>query len=151
MRALRISLCILLIPGIHNFVWFHFLGNFNRDGFQISEFSRMVNLITACLTVVSIWFWGLAILERIAEFIYWALGRNSSREQWQAQLHQALRRSPTFAFLGAILWTIWTMAIYPFQLDFFLVSVPIGIASHLLAACLYLPLFYRWYQLARDS
>lgn len=153
-RSLRISLCILLVPGICNFICFQFPGSFGPTGFQMTKFDRTVNLVTLCLTVVSIWFWGLILLERIATLIYWVVGRKrvcrSTLQQWKQQLYQALQRGPNLAFLGAILWVIWIVAIYSLQLDFFSVSLPIGIAAHILAACLYLPLFYSWYRLERE-
>jgi hypothetical protein len=120
----------------------------------MTKFDRTVNLVTLCLTVVSIWFWGLILLERIATLIYWVVRRKrvcrSTLQQWKQQFYQALQRGPNLAFLGAILWVIWIVAIYSLQLDFFSVSLPIGIAAHILAACLYLPLFYSWYRLERE-
>ncbi|MDG2220901.1 MAG: hypothetical protein P8L85_05950 [Rubripirellula sp.] len=154
LRALRTSLYILLVPGIYNFICFHFPELFSNSGFQVHELARVANLTLLCLTVGLIWIGGLALLERVAAIIHWALkrmlGSNSSFERWQAELHLALRRSPTLAFWGAILWIIWCLAIFSFHLDFVTVSLPIGIAAHLLAACLYVPLVYQWYKLEQS-
>ncbi|MEE2936525.1 MAG: hypothetical protein VYA84_11070 [Planctomycetota bacterium] len=121
----------------------------------MTKFDRTVNLVALCLTIVSIWFWGLILLERIAALIYWVAGRTrvcrSTPQQWKQQLYHALQRGPNLAFLSAILWFVWIVAIYPLQLDFFSVSLPIGIAAHILAAYLYLPLFYSWYRLEQEK
>ena len=50
---------------------------------------------------------------------------------------------------GAVLWAIWVAAFYQLGIGFYTVSLPIGIAAHLLAAGLYIPLFYRWYKVER--
>ena len=154
-RSVRISLCILLVPGICNFICFQFPESLGSTGFQMTKFDRTANLVTLGLTIVSIWFWGLILLERITAFIYWGVGQarvcRSTPQQWKQQLYHALQRGPNLAFLGAILWAIWIVAIYSFQLDFFSVSLPIGIAAHILAACLYLPLFFSWYRLEKEG
>lgn len=62
-------------------------------------------------------------------------------------LYATFIRSAPYAVAGAILWGIWVFGFYQAKVDFMVLSVPVGILAHGLAAALYLPLIYRWYRI----
>lgn len=150
-RQVRAALLILLVPGLYNFICFQFflgIGQFHDPFFSLSF---GLNLLGILILADIVWFFGLSSLEGISARAHKFLARTSNPAEWLNSLYQTLDRISILAFLGAILWTIWVIGFYQLQLNFYIISVPIGIAAHLLAAALYLPLFYRWYQISRTS
>ena len=106
-----------------------------------------MNSIGLALAVAAVWFYGLAALELISRVIHSILARSSKVDDWVKSLYWTIRRFPVFAIFGAALWAIWVFAFYQLNMRFYAVSVPIGIAAHLLAAGLYIPLAYQWFRL----
>ena len=150
-RNVRIALLIMLAPAIYNFICFSFPPTGpDRIELTIHHIYRMANGIGLLAIVVAIWCLGLRLLEFFTGGFHTVFGRNSKIEDWMTTLYQILRRAPVFAVCGAILWTIWVAAFYQLGFGFYAISVPIGIAAHLLAAGLYVPLFYRWYKIERS-
>lgn len=150
-RSVRVALLILLAPALYNFICFNFTPNANRPERSIYAVYRTLNSLGFVLTVAGVWFFGLTVFEFVTGGFHSIYARNSRLEDWKETLYTILRRIPFFAVPGAVLWAIWVMAIYQLQLGFYFVSIPIGIAAHLLAACVYVPLFYRWYKLERAN
>jgi hypothetical protein len=148
-RNVRIALLIMLAPAIYNFICFNFPTNPNR--IQLPIFHQAVNGIGFVTIVIAIWCQGLAMLEFLTGGFHAVFSRNSKLADWKSILYSILRRAPAFAFFGALLWSVWVAAFYQLDIGFYTVSVPIGIAAHLLAAGLYVPLFYRWYKMERAS
>lgn len=138
----RISVYIFAVPAIYNFLWF----NGRLVPIQVA-----VNLAMFALLMISIWRFGVELLELVANNIRSFFAPNVDQKVWVNELHIALRASPFFAFWGAIIWMVWNIGFYNLGINFFLISWPVGIASHILAAGLYLPMFYRWYQLRAAS
>lgn len=151
LRSVRIALLIMLLPAVYNFICFSFPANANRIELPIHNVYRIIDSVGLLLTVLAIWFFGLAVLELVTCGIHSIVARKSTFDDWTAALYIILRRLPLFAVPGAALWTLWVAAFYQLQLGFYTVSVPIGIASHLLAAGLYVPLIYRWFTMERSS
>lgn len=151
LRSLRIALPILVVPAIYNLICFSFPFDANRIDVPIHNVYRTINLIGLVLIVSAIWFFGLLFLESVTGGLHSFLARKSQLEDWKTALYAIVRRFPLFAVPGAALWAIWVAAFYQLHLDFFTVSVPIGVAAHLLAAALYVPLFYRWYKMERHA
>ena len=149
LHSIRFALGILLVPAIYNFLCFNFSLDVSRIEVPFLGIYRTVNTIGFLVIVASIWFFGLTAFEFITGGIHAIAARKSKLDDWKESLYDILRRAPFFAVPGAVLWTIWVLAFYQIQLDFFTVSVPIGIAAHILAACLYVPLIYRWYKIER--
>lgn len=150
-RSLRIALLIMLVPAVYNFACFSFaLFNFRiRVGrpLAMSNVDRAVNSVGFVLIALAVWFLGLSVLEFFTLRIHYVAARASKFNDWKDSLYLTLRRAPFFAFAGAGLWAVWVCAFYQLRIGFYEISVPIGIAAHLLAACFYLPLFWRWYHL----
>lgn len=149
-RRIRIALLILLLPAIYNFVCFNFPADANRIELPIHSFYRAVNSVGLVGITVCIWILGLPALELFTGGCHAVFARNSALQSWKTTLYASLRRAPWFALGGAFLWAMWVAAFYQLGIGFYVVSVPLGIASHLLAAGLYLPLFYRWYEIDRS-
>lgn len=145
-RSLRIALLILLVPAIYNFVCFSVQFTGNQISFPSHILYLTINTVALLLTVAAIWFIGLTALEFITGGLHSIVARKSKLEDWKESLYEILRRAPYLAVPGAVLWAVWVIAIYQLQFGFYVVSVPIGIAAHALAACLYLPLIYRWFR-----
>lgn len=139
---------LLLVPAAYNVYLFNF---FQGDGTTIPTLFRLFNTIGFACVGAMAWFCGLGLLEYLTGTIHSLVARKSTRDDWQHALYATLRPAPRLALAGAVLWTIWDVAIYQLHLDFNSVSIPIGIAAHLLAACLYLPLVYRWYKLEHQA
>ncbi len=151
MLRVRTALGIMLLPALYNFVCFSFPAGLSEPGSPIRTVFLVVNGLGLIGVFIAIWFFGLTALELVTWVCQRIFARNSSLGEWHAVLYVSLRHLPVFALCGAILWSIWTVAFYILGMNFFALSVPIGIAAHLLAAGLYLPLFYRWYQLERAA
>jgi hypothetical protein len=75
---------------------------------------------------------------------------DTDRAGWLDALHKQLTWAPYLALPGAALWAIWVFGVYQLHVDFRLLSWAVGVPAHLLAACLYVPLLYAWYQLSRS-
>lgn len=149
--GVRIALVILLIPAIYNFICFNFPFSGNRVGFPVHGVFLTVNAIGLVLTAAGIWFFGLKLLEVLTGGIHFIVARKSKIDDWNEALYAIARRMPYFAVPGAVLWAIWVFGFYQLHLGFYIVSIPIGIMSHVLAAFLYVPLIYRWYKMERTT
>lgn len=136
LRRVRIALLLLLVPAIYNFISFSSCPNGNRIGLRIHGISQTLNSNGFILIVAATWFFGLRAFELVTGGIHSIVARNSKLSDWKEPLYINLRRAPFFAVPGAVLWAICVMAFYQLQLGFYPVSVPIGIAAHILAACL---------------
>ncbi len=147
-RGIRLAMLILLAPAVYNFIWFSGLHP-RQAAIAIPALFLLGNIFGFLLSVVAIWFFGLVVLEFVSASIHAVFGRKTSLDEWNGPLYTMLTRAHWFAIPGAFLWVIWVIGFYLLHINFYTVSVPIGIASHLLAACLYLPLFAQWYALAR--
>jgi hypothetical protein len=150
-RCLRIASLILLAPAVYNFICFSYSADQAPFELRIQNLYRLINGCGIFSTSVVIWFLGLTLLEFLTIGIHMFFGRNSSIEAWKAALYQILGRAPLFALLGAMLWAFWVAAFYQLGVGFHAISVPIGIAAHLLAAGLYIPLIASWYKLERSN
>ncbi len=150
-RCVRLSLVILLVPAVYNFICFNLQFNADRVDIIVLNLYRLTNAFGFALIVLGVWLLGLSILELVAKGIHMIFARRSKFESWRRALHLILHRTPYFAIVGALLWITWIAAFYQLGVDFYVISVPIGVASHLLAAGLYLPLFSQWFRLERSS
>ncbi|MGI9469633.1 MAG: hypothetical protein ACR2OA_21095 [Rubripirellula sp.] len=148
---LRLALLILLAPAAYNFICFSFPAEAGAAGLHIPAIYRWINGFGFVVTAAAIWFFGLPLLELLTLGLHRIFGRTSSALAWKEALYQVLGRAPFFAVAGAFLWALWVAAFYQFGVGFYAVSVPIGIAAHLLAAGLYVPLIACWYNLRRSS
>lgn len=146
----RKALVILLLPAVYNFLSFSRLPTDDRVTGSLMLVLRVLNAVGLCILLASIWWFGLSILELITSLVNSLTGQRRKLPEWKQELYKVLRRMPQLAWAGAVLWVVWTIAFYQLDVDFYLISVPIGIAAHVLAAALYLPLFFAWYRLATE-
>ena len=149
LRRIRYALLILLLPAIYNFICFSLLVDPLVGDLHMWMIYWAVNGMGFAAIATAVWFLGLRLLEIFTVVVHMVLGRKATLANWNAALYEVLLRGPLFAVLGAIVWTIWVVAYYQLNVGFYAISVPVGIAGHLLAACLYVPLLYRWYSLER--
>ncbi len=150
-RSVRIALAIMLLPAIYNFMCFNFQVEPGSIESPIRNVYRVVNGIGFAALVAAIWFCGLTALEFVTGGFHAIFGKGSHESDWKLSLYEIIRRAPMFAVGGAVLWACWATAFYQFGVNFHVITLPIGAAAHLLAAGLYLPLFYRWYKLERTA
>ncbi len=150
-RNVRASLLIMLAPAFYNFFCLHLRHEVESVELPFDMLIRILNALEFIAIVVSIWFFGLVLLEFVTAGLHSLLSRKAELNDWRKTLYRTLRRGPVFAFFGAALWLTWVFAFYQLDVGFYAVSVPIGIAAHMLAAGLYVPLIYRWYKLERSA
>jgi len=150
-RHVRMALLIMLLPAAYNFVCFNFSPSFDQIEFPNRSLYRMANLIGFGLIAAAVWWFGLTLFEFVTRGIHSIVARKSKLAEWQRELYSNLQRAPGLAIPGAVLWAVWVLAFYQLQIKFYLVSVPVAIAAHLLAAWLYLPLAYQWFQIERHA
>ncbi len=149
------ALVILLLPATYNFVCFNFpmihAGTNRAATFYVYPIACVLNGVGFALIVFAVWFQGLAALQLATWLLHKLFARCTPLAAWKQRLYLAVGRAPRFAVAGAVLWTIWVAAFYQFGVGFYAISVPIGIAAHVLAAGLYLPLVLGWYKLERAA
>ena len=150
-RPFRASVALLAVPAIYNLICFNFPLSMNRVQVQLSDRDRLLNLLGFILVMAFVWLFGFLMLEKLTNVLHRLFARYSSSASWRQNLYATLKRAPLFAMLGALLWITWIIAYYKIGLNFFLVSVPIGIAAHILAALLYIPLLWHWFLLERGA
>ncbi|MCA9034938.1 MAG: hypothetical protein KDA91_07410 [Planctomycetaceae bacterium] len=97
------------------------------------------------------WFFVFRVLELFSEKIRATVAANVDPVRWQHVFYKSTGRLRLLLLFGVLLWMIWIAAIFAGRLNFLIVSVLIGIPAHILGAVYYLPLFWQWYKLRRDS
>ena len=149
-RQLRISLVILLLPALHNYLCYDAQRSVSL-GPDFSILQRSFDGVAISFLGLVIWFGGLPLLEGATRIIHRLFSRGAAIADWRAALYSILSNMPYFALVGAVLWFTWNVFYYNLGFNFYAISVPIGIAAHLLAAGLYLRLFFQWFQIERRS
>lgn len=151
LRRIRYALLILLLPAIYNFICFSLLVDSLVGDLHMWMIYWAVNGMGFAALATAVWFLGLRLLEVWTVVVHKIFGSKATLENWNAALYEVLVRGPLLAVLGAIVWGIWVVAYYHLSVGFYMISIPTGIAGNLLAACLYVPLLYRWYSLERTE
>lgn len=147
----RVILGILLVPAIYNFVCFNYPSSaISPIPPTIHPLFRLVNLVGLIVIVATVYYAGLWLFEAITRASHAIFSRRPTLNLWLEALYATFIRSAPYAVAGAILWAIWVFGFYQTNVDFMVLSVPVGILAHGLAAALYLPLIYRWYCIERD-
>jgi hypothetical protein len=147
---LRFVFLILLMPAIYNYVQFDraYIAD-GGLGAATETMYRSVNLIGMALFAVLIWRATLPLLERIADFVRRSFAGNADRASWNSPLYAAIKSAVFLAIPGSILWFIWIVGFYELGLNFTVISYTVGIPGHVIGACFYVPLVYRWYMLTQ--
>ncbi len=151
-RSFRIAFLILLVPAIYNYWAFdtYVIAAIRLPGDLVNLY-RLGNVLGFIMGGSLIWMLGLPVLELAARLIRAVLATGTDRGSWLEILYRSLSWIAILALPGAVLWGVWVFAFYQRQVDFYTISWAIGIPAHALAACLYLPLIYRWFRLALSA
>ena len=86
LRNVRISLLIMLIPAVYNFICFNFPSSDNRIDLPIHSVYRAINSIGLVLIVSAIWFFGLTALEFVTGGFHSIVARKSKLDDGKATL-----------------------------------------------------------------
>ena len=148
---LRTAIFILAIPAAYNLIAFAFSPSFHRRVIPMPPFFQIVNCVGFIVVTAVVWWLALPTLELLTTAIHAVLSRRSPLTDWKEALYRSLRSAPLLASFGGLLWIAWIVGFYMFALGFYFVSIPLAISGHVLAACLYVPLIYRWYQLEHSA
>jgi hypothetical protein len=145
-RSFRVAALILFLPAAYNYWAFdaYAVGRLPGDDAQLS---RTLNMLGLVMVAALIWHLGLPGLEALARLLRTVFARGTDRTAWEEALYRSLGWAVYLAIPGAVLWTIWVFAFYRLHADFHALSWAIGVPAHLLGACWYVPLIYRWYRL----
>lgn len=147
--SFRLLALVLLVPAVYNYLAFDTRAIApGRSPSDAATLYRAANVSALIVGFVLIWFAGLPLLEAVARMLRTVFAQNADRAAWQRVLYQSLNRALALASLGAALWMIWVFALYQIGLNFYAISWALGVPAHLLAACWYLPLIYRWYRIS---
>jgi hypothetical protein len=127
-----------------------------RSGPFVSVFDVSISYSVTALIVVTgfgiAWFFlGLGILETLTRVLHSVFSKKETVSPWIKQLHIVCKQSLLFALPGALLWVFWVYGFYFLEIEFYALSVPVGVAAHVLAAGFYLQLFVRWFLVERAA
>jgi hypothetical protein len=144
----RLILGILLVPAIYNIFRFSYPSPaISPIPVGMSNLFFAGNLLGLIASSSLVYFFGLSFFEAITRASHAIFSRQPTLPWWLDALYATFIRSAPYAVAGAILWGIWVFGFYQAKVDFMVLSVPVGILAHGLAAALYLPLIYRWYRI----
>jgi len=149
-RSFRVTALILLLPAVYNY-WAFASRAMPSLPADIASFCRTVNILGFVIGGALIWFLGVPTLEAIARLLRIAVANGTDRTAWEEVLYRSLTWTVYLAIPGAALWMIWVFGFYQLHSDFRTISWAIGVPAHLLGACWYVPLIYRWYRLATSG
>ena len=150
--SFRVAALVLLIPAVYNYWEFdaNVIASSRLPG-DLANLYRMINVLGFIVGGSLIWFLGVPLLEATSRLIRIVFANGTDRTAWLETLYRSLNRTAFLAIPGAALWVIWVFVFYQKQMNFYTVSWAVGIPSHLLAACVYLPLIHGWYRLAPQN
>ncbi len=146
-RSFRALALVLLLPAVYNY-WEFDVHVVSRLPGRFPVILRVAVLLAFVVGGALVWFFGLPVLEAISRFVRVVFARGADANAWQEVLYRTLNRVPYLAVDGAALWVMWVFGFYEMQASFFPISLAVAISAHVLAACWYVPLIYRWYRLA---
>lgn len=136
--CVRLTVAVLLGPAVYNFICYLWLAGGWYPELAVVQAALLVG------TFVLAWRAGVPVLEFATWQLHRLLGRAETARDWQQALYRFLRRLKWAAVPAAALWVIWCYGFYQLRIPFFVISVPIGVVAHLVAACAWLPLLIQW-------
>ncbi len=151
LTSIRIALGIMLFPTLYNFVCFNGPLFTQRDRMPLNYLFMATNLVGLIVVLLAVWFIGLWFFERVSDAGRVVFGRSVTKSDWNEPLYSMLQKLKFFAIPGAVIWCIWNFCFYTLEINFYTISIPIGVAAHILAAILYTPVLIRWYQLRNSK
>lgn len=147
-RSFRKGLLILAVPTFFNYLLYDLEISSHLSG-AAEWLPRLGNVTSIVVAFVVAWFFGMAIVETFVGFARSLVRPQANQSEWFAAFYRACNKLPFFTIVGAGLWFAWLIGFYIIGLNFFVLSWPIGILAHIVAACWYLPLVYRWWKTPR--
>jgi hypothetical protein len=148
----QISLQALLIPAAANYWFFDQLVRLpNIDPPEMNIGLRLFDAMYLIPLVAVLLFAGLSLLEWIAGVIRYLFARSVPRQLWLASMYRSLSHLIPVAILANTLWMVWLVGFYLLEMNFFVISIPVGILAHILGASLYVRIFYGWFRLTRET
>ena len=142
------SILILLVPAVYN-AWAFDLHVVSPLPSNLAIRCRAVNVVGFMLGSALIWCLGLPALEAASRLLRTTFAGRTDPAPWEEIFHRSFTRLVYLAAPGAVLWMIWVFAFYQVGVGFYEISWAVGVPAHLLGACWYVPLVYRWYRLAK--
>ncbi|MEM1069001.1 MAG: hypothetical protein AAGG48_23220 [Planctomycetota bacterium] len=149
-RSFRLATVILWVPAVYNYLEFDAIALTGLPG-DVEWLYRSVNVVLLLTGFVLLWFIGLNLVERTSLLLHRVFASHTDVKDWQETLYRSVPRIVRLALFGAGLWLIWIVGFYRMDWDFYTLSWVIGVPAHALAACWYLPLLVRWYQLVTSA
>jgi len=145
-RYARVIL-ILAVPAVVNLLLFNYFVTGQVDSRRLFLLLATLNVIGVALVIFGLLFGGFYCLELLTRLANRMFGRGERLNDWYQELFSALQQASILAVPAALLWLVWLAMYYATDVGFFWYSVPIAIASHLMAGNLYCGLFWKWYKI----
>jgi hypothetical protein len=152
LKATRTIYWILLLPALLNelaFLHSELRGNYQLGGLEVLILLTVLGVWVAIWIVITslVYFGGFYLIELLARGLRFLFAPKVSPGAWNHVLYTSLHASIKLVISGAILWAIWVIGFYVLEIDFYVISWLIGVPAHILGACFYVPLLYKWYRL----
>ena len=151
-RALALSqytkvILVLTVPAVVNLCLFNYFVTGQVDSRSLFIAMATLNAIGVALVILGLLFGGFYCLELMTRSANRMFGSGQRLNDWYQALFSVLQQALLLAIPAAVLWLIWLAMFYATDVGFFLYSVPIAVACHLMAASLYCGLFWKWYKI----
>ncbi|MBI1247079.1 hypothetical protein GC197_04450 [bacterium] len=104
-------------------------------------------LLSVGVIAFVLWIQLFDVLELLASGLRLLVAKRVDADQWNNAFYVSLKPAGLLAVPGMLLWVTGVICFYYLEINFYIISYAVGIPAHLLAACLYLPLIVRWFQL----
>jgi hypothetical protein len=151
-KRLRLAIIILMIPAAYNYYCFDkvAIGNANFVG-AYEIVARSINVGGIMMAACLLWFLCLPMLELMTWWKFQVVSKSDRLDDGMNALYESLKFAVYFALSGALLWMVWNVGYYDLKIDFYMISIPVGILANLLAAGIYVPLAYRWHRIEKAA
>lgn len=155
LKSLRVATLLLTAAWLFNYFCLCFHGRTSYIGqsipFTVTVVAFTIGSLMIGLIALVCWFAVLPVLEFVNQTARRMIAPITAPEPWERAFYISLKPAAMLALPGMILWIIWVIGFYLVGVNFYVISYSIGIPAHILAACLYVPLLFRWYKLWRST
>lgn len=147
-RGIRISLAILLIPAVLNYVaWERWLVSTGWRQSQVDSTTsgiwaiRIANFVLLSIGFLILWYFALPVLKFCARLLVTLIRRKGEiNDDWHNPLIAAMEKIPRYATAGAGVWIVWVIGFYLLEIRHFAFTAIFSTVGHILAATWYGPL-----------